>query len=141
MTKVSNMDLQKLSDAISEQSENTRSRYHLTLGELISFLRDVEDRNKTVELDVGGSPDNPHSYRGYYSDLGIDAGEPKDVWEVLSMLENVLDKELTGYKGGQFTMGAATPLWKAEWGTSRGSRPIMNVGQEDERVVLVCGGE
>jgi hypothetical protein len=104
------IDIQSLLDAISEANRNTRKDYHVSLGELITALGKVDPE---AEINFG----NPHSYRGYYADLALEPlDKPITVCLLIQDLNHVLDRELTGYKGGEFTMSADTPVWVAHYG-------------------------
>lgn len=105
------IDIQALMNTISETARDTRKDYHLCLGDFLSQLRDA-DPEATIPLA------NPHSYRGYYSDLALEPtpGAPIKVWQLINQLSDVIDTELTGYKGGEFLMSADTPLWVAHYG-------------------------
>lgn len=94
------------------EARNTRKVYHVTLGELIEKLRQA-DPEALIGLD------SPHSYRGYYADLALEPTEvPIKVWELLNQLSDVIDTELTGYKGGKFLMEHDTPMWVATYGNT-----------------------
>ena len=130
------MDIQKLMDVMGEADLRTRSRYHLTLGRLVEALM-VAPISTRVEYDCGGGPTEPHSYRGYYSDLAFqNAGEPVPVEQVLIDAKAAFGAEFTGYKGGEFLMGPDTPLWLSSYGDA-GGRAITGVEQQPGRLVLL----
>ncbi len=106
---------------VSKWDRETRACYHVTLGEAIRILANVPG-HFSVEFDyVQGAPMKPHSYRGYYSDLALDA-DPEHMKlnanGVLKMLSNALGKTFTGWKGGDFKMDKDTPLWLAAEGST-----------------------
>lgn len=106
------MDIQELFDMVSNASRDTRKDYHVCLGELLDGLRQA-DPEGWVYLT------SPHSYRGYYSDLALEpTTTPIKVWELINQLSDVIDTELTGYKGGEFLMSADTPVWVSHYGTT-----------------------
>lgn len=106
------MDFQKMFDMLSNAARDTRKDYHICLGELLDGLRQA-DPEALIGLH------NPHSYRGYYSDLALEPTEaPIKVWQLINQLSDVIDTELTGYKGGEFLMSADTPVWVAHYGTT-----------------------
>jgi len=110
--------MQHLLDVVANQARQERSRYHLTLGELIDFLRDVTRRCPGAT--VSGLT-NAGSYRGYYADLAFELGmDDRLARDLLSEAEVALSQSFTGYKGGDFVMGEDTPLWQASYGTSNG---------------------
>ena len=69
------------------------------------------------------SPHNPHSYRGYYWQLalGYDRKKMHTVAEVLSELQNSIDKQFEGWKGGFFTMNEDTDVWISAEGDAYGT--------------------
>ena len=106
------MDIQGLFDMLAEASRNTRKEYHICLGDLLDRLRQA-DPEAPIYLD------HPHSYRGYYTDLALEpTARPIHVWELINQLSDVIDTELTGYKGGEFLMEADTPVWIASYGNT-----------------------
>lgn len=138
------MDMQNLVDAMNHMGKVTRADYHLTLGKAIDAFEKYP-KDAPVVFDVGGSPDDPHSYRGYYSDLAFEPTDPqvdehKTVTEFLSELTESLNETFNGYKGGDFIMDKDTPLWMANWGEC--GRAIMGHYQEDSgRVILITKDE
>ena len=61
--------------------------------------------------------ESPHSYRGYYSDLAFEKDDGlRSVKELLDSCKSCMGQVFEGYKGGDFVMGALTPVWIAEYG-------------------------
>ena len=83
----------------------------MMLEELIKRL-EQEDSNKIVSLGF----DNPHSYRGYYSDLAFTPAKNMTVGKMLECAKWALGSTYTGYKGGDFTMNKYTEVWLAHYG-------------------------
>ena len=104
------MDIQKLLDTISAQAQNERAAVQMTLGELITNLEML-----SPNLNVKGLSAECDSYRGYYSDLAFEPGE-STVGDLLKVAKDALNKEFTGYKGGEFVMRKNTPVWCASYG-------------------------
>lgn len=109
------MDIQGMLNAISEANRRTRTGYHLTLGALIAELEKAAP-DAPVTFSNGGAPGDPHSYRGYYSDLSFSSVGATTVGDLLATCRSALDTTFEGYKGGDFLMGADTPLWSAAYG-------------------------
>lgn len=112
--------LQELVNFVGEHAKDIRSTYHLTLGDLIEALECRPLGTLVYFDDMTTSPIEPHSYRGYYSDLAFAPEKltvTTDKFRNL-LLTEVLDKTFTGYKGGGFTMTTRTPLWKAAYGVN-----------------------
>lgn len=129
------MDFQKLFDAISHASAETRSDYHLTLGGLIAFLSDKPD-DMPVQFDDGSAPGVPDSYRGYYSDLAFaPSNEDVTVATLRQRASEAIGETFEGYKGGDFIMSERTPLWKAGYGD--GGPAIIGAVVADGKAMLV----
>jgi hypothetical protein len=105
------MDLQALVDGMSARMMRERAETQMTLGKLISALEGMP-KDALIQ-----GIDNPHSYRGYYSDLAFETDhKPMEVGEALKMCKDAMGQVFEGYKGGDFVMGALTPVWIAEYG-------------------------
>ena len=110
------MDMQKVMKGIIATAALDRSKYHLTLGKLISALAAMPD-DAVVRFDHGASPGVLDSYREYYSDLAFESmGKPVTVDSLLVYARAALGCEYRGYKGGDYMMTQTTPLWNAEYG-------------------------
>ena len=136
------MNFQMVLNALQDALRETRSSYHLTLGELIIFLDSVEERGRGGQPVIFGDdyytyPCDVESYRGYSCDLAltddghIDGGAT--VTTLLNALNAALDREFTGYKGGEFTMDHNTPLWRARYGQAP-DHAIVGVEQESTHI-------
>ena len=89
----------------------------MTLGHLIALLEALDDERETVGLG------ELESYRGYYCDLAFEpSGDLESVESLLARCRAAMGREFTGYKGGEFLMGAPTPLWIAPYGVAGASR-------------------
>lgn len=132
------MDLQKLVDAMNENASRERGNYHLTLGDLVEKLSASDPAHFVIyDLVEGVSPSAPESYRGYYCDLSFPpASTPITVAELRKEAADAIGRTFEGYKGGDFTMHADTPLWASPYGSANGVA-IMDAKQIDGRVVLI----
>jgi hypothetical protein len=130
------MDIQKLVNARLDASAKTRSEYNLTLGQLIDALSAAPKSAVVALSDSGSSPFQPHSYRGYYSDLAFqEAPETRTVADVLKDAKKALGTTFSGYKGGDYLMSETTPLWASSYGYNNG-RAMMSAGMDGERFVI-----
>lgn len=105
-------NLQALVDGLGMQWQRERAQKGLTLGGLLTILRELAQNREIVG--IGG----PISYRGYYCDLAF---EPSDRVRTVYDLRKQCEEEcmgqiFEGYKGGDFMMGANTPVWIAGYG-------------------------
>lgn len=130
-------DVQRMVDAMNDLSKDTRSGYHLTLGQAIEQLEKL-DPDLPIFFDWNRNhPSRPQSYRGHYSDLaiGFTAAQSYHVREMLISLRGVLGKTLEGYKGGDIIMDADTPLWAANYGDT--GRAIIGIESSPDAVIFV----
>jgi len=104
--------MQNLINELAKGWRASRSLSQMTLYKFISLL-ETFPKDKQIE-NIG----EPHSYRGYYSDLAFEKLEGTiSVEDLLKILKNdCLSKTYTGYKGGDFFMDVNTPLWIAKYG-------------------------
>jgi hypothetical protein len=83
----------------------------------------------------------PHSYRGYYTDLSF---EPSDtvlsVVELLAVARGCMGVVFEGYKGGDYVMGALTPVWLSHYGSADGPR-LMSLDTTTDPITPVCEHE
>jgi len=129
------IDLQKVVDAVSLSMKGERSRYHLTLGKLIEKLSE-SGVDQPVTFDRGGSPGEFGSYRGHYSDLYMEVEEaPVTSFDLLARAKAALGATYEGYKGGDFTMGKDTPLWRATY--SHCGEAVIGIRNTDTSIELI----
>lgn len=105
------MNLQALVDGMSAQWQRERAETQITLGKLIEALEAMPPDAQVANLD------NEHSYRGYYEDLAferLDGTRPAS--DLLADCKAAMGRVFQGYKGGDFVMGALTPVWVANCG-------------------------
>lgn len=105
-------DLQAEMQRLSDQWRQERSETQMTLGKLISALKELP--SETVIEGFG----SPHSYRGYYSDLAFEkTKEPTTAGKALVMVQECMGEIFEGYKGGEYVMSRNTPVWIANYGS------------------------
>lgn len=103
--------MQAFIDGLSAQWMRERAETQMTLGKMISRLKEMPPEQLITGLC------EPRSYRGYYCDLSFEiCNEQKTAAELLAICERCMGQVFEGYKGGEFVMGALTPLWIAEYG-------------------------
>lgn len=122
------MDIQKMMDAMSASWRNERSKYQMTLGQLVEELEQLAPDTPIMLSDGNGeSPGRAMSYRGYYSDLSFEPSEkPITAKAFATEARRALGNSFEGYKGGEYIMGTDTPLWISEYGCSSG-RAVMGL--------------
>lgn len=96
-------------DGMSAQWQKERAESQMTLGKLIERLESLPPETM---LDLA----EPHSYRGYYSDLAFEKGDEITAAAALTMCRAAMGEVFQGYKGGDFQMGRNTPVWRASYG-------------------------
>jgi hypothetical protein len=85
----------------------------LTLGKLIEILQRQPD--KSVILTTGFH--NPHSYRGHYEEIAFELKSNVSINNMLIDAQSSIGKTMTGYAGGEYTMGFDTIVNIADQGT------------------------
>ncbi len=108
-------DIQALVDGLSARWQRERSETQMTLGKMIKVLGDMP---KDTEIKGLGDLD---SYRGYYSDLAfepIGSRASETASELRERCKEAMGQVFEGYKGGDYVMGALTPLWIANYGNT-----------------------
>ena len=105
-------NMKALIDGMTIQWQRERAEEQMTLGELIGVLESMPEG-----AEVEGLGDLT-SYRGYYSDLAFkpETGR-KPASEILATCRAAMGQVFEGYKGGEYIMGANTPLWLAYYGS------------------------
>ncbi len=110
---MSDSPLQAMVDEMNAQWQRERAQEQLTLGKLIATLEQAP-----ADTLIDGIC-SPHSYRGYYCDLAFErAAEKITVAAALALCRNCMGEVFMGYKGGDYVMGAQTPLWLSSYGTT-----------------------
>ena len=106
------MNIQAMLDGMSAQWQRERAETQMTLGKLIAALEAMP-----ADAEVAGLI-GPHSYRGYYSDLAFEpTGATMPASSLLASCKAAMGKVFEGYKGGDYVMGAMTPVWVSHYGT------------------------
>ena len=123
------MNLQSLVDGMSAQWQRERAETQMTLGKLISVLEAMPEGAEVANLN------SAHSYRGYYSDLAFEQDEgTRPAADLLAECKAAMGNVFCGYKGGDFVMGALTPVWVASFGCCGPKLMALHVGGEMETV-------
>lgn len=105
------MDMQHMIDGMNAAWQRERAATQLTLGKLIAALEAMPADAEVANLI------EPHSYRGYYCDLAFERGPGKrKASELLADCRAAMGAVFEGYKGGDYVMGALTPVWVASYG-------------------------
>lgn len=121
------MNLQALVDGLSAQWQLERAETQMTLGKLIDALEAMPEGAEVANLR------GAHSYRGYYSDLAFEQNEgTRPAVDLLAECEAAMGQVFCGYKGGNYVMGALTPVWVAEYGCCGPKLMALHVGGEME---------
>lgn len=96
---------------ITKGQRAERSVTQMTLAKMIARLKELPPEMPIENLK------NPHSYRGYYSDLAFERGDGQTtVGEFLKLVEGCLGGTFIGWKGGEFKMDKHTPVFIASQG-------------------------
>ncbi len=122
------IDMQALVDGMSAKRQRERAATQLTLGAMIAALEAMPPDAQVANLR------DMDSYRGYYSDLYFERHDgTRPAAELLAECKAAMGQVFTGYKGGDYVMGALTPLWISTHGHSSGTKLMaVNAGGEIE---------
>lgn len=147
------MNLDHIEAAVREaRHKKFESSGQLCLGAMIDLLTSIASNQKPIIEKYGHEatvhfdfeylfPKSIGSWRGSYNELALGFetdGEPMTVTEFLAMLEGVNGKILCGYKGGDYKMTRATPVWVARYGNS-GNTAIVGIVDNEHSVILQTG--
>jgi hypothetical protein len=87
------------------------TQMQMTLGRLIAHLEQMPGTAQVANLT------NPHSYRGYYADLGFEQLEGlRPAAELLAECYVAIDRVFAGPKGSDYAMTSQALLWVADRG-------------------------
>lgn len=121
------MNLQALMDGMSAQWQRERAETQLTMGKLIATLEAMPEGSEVANLR------DAHSYRGYYSDLAFEHDEgTRPATDLLAECKSAIGQVFYGYKGGDYVMGALTPVWLASYGCCGQKLMALHAGGEVE---------
>ena len=121
------MNTQALIDGMKAQWQRERAATQLTLGALIAALEKMPADAQVANLR------DPDSYRGYYSDLYFARHDgTRPAAELLAECKAAMGQVFSGYKGGDYVMGALTPLWVASYGCCGQKLMAVHAGGELE---------
>jgi hypothetical protein len=114
-----------------------QGRGQITLGGLIDALA-LAPKDALVRFADGASTKGFDSYRGYYEQLALSAGnEDVTAGKLLDLCRETDGQTMQGYKGGDFLMGRGTYLNRAEY--SYCGNPIVGIELRDGVLVLIEG--
>ena len=121
------MNLQALMDGMNAQWQRERAETQVTLGKLIAVLESMPEGAEVANLN------SAHSYRGYYSDLAFERDEgTRPAADLLAECKAAMGQVFCGYKGGDYVMGALTPVWLANYGCCGPKLMALHAGGEIE---------
>lgn len=115
------------------------SEKHLNLAELTEEVAKLPG-TLVMRVDCSqGFVNYLDSYRGYYDQLSIGCDDHechgKTAVEFLAMLRSADGKTFEGYKGGEYRMHAATPMWVSEYGEAS-ERAVTGVKVDGNYAVI-----
>ena len=121
------MNIQALFDGMSANWQRERAETQMTLGKLIAALEAMPNGAYVANLN------NPHSYRGYYSDLAFEKSDgTRPAADLLVECKKAMGQVFCGYKGGDYVMGSLTPVWLASYGCGGPKLMALHSGGEVE---------
>ncbi len=121
------MNIQALLGGMNAQWQRERAETQMTLGKLIAALEAMAPTDMVANLT------GAHSYRGYYSDLAFERDEGlREASGLLADCKAAMGQVFEGYKGGDYMMGAMTPMWIASYGRCGQKLMAVHAGGEIE---------
>jgi hypothetical protein len=121
------MNIQALVDGMSAQWQRERAETQMTLGKLIAALEAMPEGSEVANMN------SAHSYRGYYSDLAFERDEgTRPAVDLLHECKAAMGQVFCGYKGGDYVMGALTPVWLASYGCCGQKLMALHAGGDVE---------
>ena len=127
-----------------EWAKDSVEKGAMTANELISKFEEFKDSNKPVIIEMDGnlytSVFVANSWRGSYSLPAIDykldkEGYPLD--DAIENLKNLDGTEVTGYKGGDFTLSGDDPIFVANYGKLNNCTAIVDVVETIDYIVCI----
>lgn len=123
----------------AQVAKSAQGRGQMTLGALIDALA-LAPKDALVRFDDGASPESFDSYRGYYEQLALSAGnEDVTAGKLLDLCRETDGQTMQGYKGGDFLMGRGTYLNRAEYSSC--GNPLVGIEFRDGVLILIEGSD
>jgi hypothetical protein len=128
------------------QEERVESADNLTIGEFLEKLNQFDDNEKVVFSNGKHFDGTYDSYRGYYQDLYIGISDSDVGLDAVGSIKKTLNEalecgEMTGYKGGDFSIHEGTLVWFSTYGSTGDNEMITDVQEVDGIVVVVLTEE
>jgi hypothetical protein len=151
------MDFQALIDSMNESQAKDRSNYHLTYGNLVKVLKAAPAdavfdervkgigswRGSYIEIalftDESGTHYEDEEYTGSYGPDYHKWAEqhqhgvkelPRNANELGALLESMIGKDFTGYKGGNFKIEEYKPLWLEQDGSTCAEVAVIGITED-----------
>lgn len=144
-----NEEVNPIQRFIDDLNETTRLEHgrEYNLGMLIRDLEPYRDQHIDVVFDDGTVPGEFMSWRGLYNCLALDyygSNNHTSAHTLYEMAVQANGHTFEGYKGGDFTMDAGTPIYQANYGecyTVRNNEwetvKVIGVRSEGDRLILL----
>lgn len=133
-------------EAFMKQVMEERKEKHqgMTLGKLDKMLRRYMPDAPIILSSGVHLTGEFDSYRGYYEDLALEFSVEDPGQKVLTVqqLRNVIQNalvqgEMEGYKGEEYSITEETLVWTAHYGTTQGSEMIVDVMGANNAVLII----
>jgi len=141
------MDIQEfLNSQKKVWAEQSRDKGAMCADDIIIALKSIKDKDKTVIIIMNDeryiSDFAGDSWRGSYDlpaisyeEYNEDEDNGYSVKTVIENLKEIDGMEVTGYKGGDFTLSKFDPLFVANYGSSNDCTAIVDIFEIDEFVI------
>ena len=138
--------MRKIIEAMKKEwAKESVEKCAMTANELISKFEEFKDSNKKVIIEMNGNLHTSvfiaNSWKGSYNLPAIyyklldKEGYPLDA--VIENLKNLDGTEVTGYKGGDFTLSGDDPIFIANYGESNNCIAIVDVVETIDYIVCI----
>ena len=140
---------------MGEASSRERGNYHLTYGELVDFLKSAPKNKKfdsringigsyrgyytdiALFTDEYGLSVEDEEFNGDYKEYEKWRKEhrtsidelPRNANELGELLESLIGKDFSGYKGGNYTITREKPLWFENEDSNASERAVISIDE------------
>ena len=125
-------------------AKESNNKGAMSAEEIISKLKEFKNSNKLIIIEMNNkiftSDFAADSWRGSYNLPAISYCTSKDGCTVNTAIENLKEidgMEVTGYKGGDYTLNKEDPLFIANYGESNNCTAIVDIVESDEFIICL----
>lgn len=135
---------QLLENLKSQQTNESIEKGAMSSEDIISKLKEYKNSNKLIIIEMNGDLVTTFfeadSWRGSYNLPAISYCTSKDGCTVDTAIKNLKEidgMEVTGYKGGEFTLKKEDPLFIANYGDTNYCTAIVDITETSDFIVCL----